>query len=169
MYKILLKILKTRLLTEPLPQPAPDPPGPLLPVTGTLSIRHVDAGSCNACELELHAMNGSYYAPERLGIRFVASPRHADLLLVTGPVSCHMEQPLIDTHNAMPSPKAVIAVGDCACNGGHFRNSYAVRDGVATILPVLSAIPGCPPSPGAILAALEKVVLPVSSTGRPDP
>ncbi|MHB1925956.1 MAG: NADH-quinone oxidoreductase subunit B family protein [Leptospirillum sp.] len=166
MYKILLKILKTRLLTEPLPKPSSDPPRPLLPVTGTLAIRHVDAGSCNACELELHALNGSYYSPERLGVRFVASPRHADLLLVTGPVSCHMEQALIDTYDAMPFPKAVIAIGDCARNGGCFRGSYAVREGVASVLPVLSVVPGCPPSPAAILSSLEAIVLPATPSVR---
>ncbi len=155
MYRILLKILKTGLLTEPFPPEPPDAPSPFLPVDRSLSIRHVDAGSCNACELELHAANGSYYAPERQGIRFVASPRHADLLLVTGPVTCHMEEALKDTHEAMASPKAVLAVGDCACNGGVFRGSPAVRNGVDGLFPGAAKISGCPPSPKDILAALK--------------
>ncbi|MHB1605506.1 MAG: NADH-quinone oxidoreductase subunit B family protein [Leptospirales bacterium] len=166
MYKILLKILRTRLLSEPLPPPSQEGTGAFLPVWGSLAIRHVDAGSCNACELELQALNGPYYAPERLGVRFVASPRHADLLLVTGPVTCHMEGALVDTHDAMPSPSAVLAVGDCACNGGVFRGSYAVRDGVASVLSVDGEVRGCPPSPSAILSALESIVKPFSDQSQ---
>ena len=155
MYKILLKILKTGVLTAPRPPLSPEAPAPFLPVGHSLSIRHVDAGSCNACELELHAMNGSYYAPEQDGIRFVASPRHADLLLVTGPVTCQMEQALVDTHEAMSSPKTVLAVGDCACNGGIFRGSPAVKNGVDGLFPGGVKVPGCPPSPSRILEALR--------------
>ncbi len=162
MYRIILKILKTGLLTEPLSVTSPESPAPFLPVAKSLSIRHVDAGSCNACELELHALSGSYYAPERQGIRFVSSPRHADLLLVTGPVTCHMEQALKDTHDAMAFPKAVLAVGDCACNGGVFRGSPAVRNGVDAIFPGTAKIPGCPPSPNILLSALRGLSRPVS-------
>lgn len=162
MYRILLKILKTGLLTESLPVLPQEAPSPFLPVARSLSIRHVDAGSCNACELELHALNGSYYAPERQGIRFVASPRHADLLLVTGPVTCHMEQALKDTHDAMASPKVVLAVGDCACDGGIFRGSPAVRNGVDALFPGTAKIPGCPPSPNVLLSALLALSRPVS-------
>ncbi|AFS53939.1 NADH ubiquinone oxidoreductase, 20 kDa subunit [Leptospirillum ferriphilum] len=165
MYRILLRILKTGLLTEARPPLPPDASAPFLPVGGSLSIRHVDAGSCNACELELHAMNGSYYAPERDGIRFVASPRHADLLLVTGPVSCQMEQPLLDTHEAMASPKTVLAVGDCACQGGVFRGSPAVRNGVDGLFPEARKVPGCPPSPSDILRALRGLSRP--GPGKP--
>ena len=120
----------------------------------SLAIREVDAGSCNGCELEIHAVNGPVYDLERFGIRFVASPRHADVLLVTGPVSTNMEEALIRTFNATPEPKWVAAMGDCAANGGVFAGSYAVKGGVAPILPVDVTIPGCPPQPLEILAAL---------------
>ena len=125
----------------------------------TLSIREVDAGSCNGCELEIHALNNPFYNLEGLGIRFVASPRHADLLLVTGPVSKHMELALRRTYDATPDPKLVVAVGDCGCTGGIFGESYASRGRVSNVIPVDVAIPGCPPSPtrilSGILAALE--------------
>jgi Ni,Fe-hydrogenase III small subunit len=120
----------------------------------SLSIRHIDAGSCNACELEIHALNNPYYDLERYGLRFVASPRHADVLLVTGPVVHNMRKALILTYDAMPAPKWVIANGDCAADGGCFARSYAVAGGVSKIIPVDLHIPGCPPSPRTVLAGL---------------
>ncbi len=121
----------------------------------SLSIRHVDAGSCNACELEIHALNNPYYDLERYGLRFVASPRHADVLLVTGPVTKNMRDALVATYEAMPSPKWVIANGDCAKDGGCFAGGGgAVIGGVAKIIPVDLHIPGCPPAPRAVLAGL---------------
>ena len=119
-----------------------------------LCIRHVDAGSCNGCELEIHAVNNPLYNLEGLGIRFVASPRHADLLLVTGPVSKHMELALRSTYEATPDPKLVVAVGDCGCTGGIFGESYASRGRVSNVIPVDVAIPGCPPSPTRILTGI---------------
>jgi len=125
-----------------------------------LAIRQVDAGSCNGCELEIHALGNPYYNIEGLGIRFVASPRHADMLLVTGPVSKHMAIALQRTYDATPDPKLVVAVGDCGCTGGIFGESYASLGRVANVIPVDAEVPGCPPSPTAllqgILAALRK-------------
>jgi Ni,Fe-hydrogenase III small subunit len=120
----------------------------------SLSIREVDAGSCNACELEIHALSNAFYDLERFGLRFVASPRHADVLMVTGPVTRNMREALLRTHNAMPDPKWVIAVGGCAVDGGIFKGSYACMGGVAAVLPVDLHIPGCPPSPTALLKGL---------------
>jgi Ni,Fe-hydrogenase III small subunit len=120
----------------------------------TLSIRQVDAGSCNGCELEIHALNNVVYDLERFGLRFVASPRHADVLLVTGPVTANMCEALDRTYKATPDPKWVIAVGDCARDGGMFAGSYACVDGVAAVLPVDLHIGGCPPSPTALLKGL---------------
>lgn len=120
----------------------------------SLSIRAVDAGSCNGCELELHALSNAFYDIERLGIRFVASPRHADILLVTGPVTKNMCGALKRTYNAMPNPKWVIGIGSCALNGGCFAGSYAVVGGVSEVVPVDIHIPGCPPSPIEILQGL---------------
>jgi Ni,Fe-hydrogenase III small subunit len=119
-----------------------------------LCIRAVDAGSCNGCELEIHALNNPLYNLEGLGIRFVASPRHADLLLVTGPVSKHMEVALRRTYEATPDPKLVVAVGDCGCTGGIFGESYASRGRVSNVIPVDVAIPGCPPNPTRILTGI---------------
>lgn len=118
------------------------------------SIRHVDAGSCNGCELEIHALNNPYYNIEGLGIRFVASPRHADILLVTGPVSRNMEVALKRTYESMPGPKWVVAIGNCGCTGGIFGESYATCGPVSAILPVDVAVPGCPPHPYAILQGI---------------
>ncbi|MBX9607190.1 MAG: NADH-quinone oxidoreductase subunit B family protein [Gammaproteobacteria bacterium] len=123
-----------------------------------LAIREVDAGSCNGCELEIHALNNPYYNLEGLGIRFVASPRHADLLLVTGPVARNMEVALRRTYEATPDPKLVVAVGDCACDGGIFGESYACRGRVANVLPVDVTIPGCPPPPIEILKGILTAV-----------
>jgi Ni,Fe-hydrogenase III small subunit len=119
-----------------------------------LCIRHVDAGSCNGCELEIHALNNPLYNVEGLGIRFVASPRHADLLLVTGPVSRHMKAALLRTYEAIPEPKLVVALGDCGCSGGIFGESYASIGRVANVIPVDVAVPGCPPSPTRILQGI---------------
>lgn len=127
----------------------------LLDILGrALTIRMVDAGSCNGCELEIHALGNPYYNIEGLGIRFVASPRHADLLLVTGPVSRHMAQALRRTWEAMPDPKLVVALGDCGCSGGVFGESYASCGRVANVIPVHCTIPGCPPTPLAILGGI---------------
>lgn len=161
MLKTLRKIASIGIVTEP-------PPGPdeslrvretledqIRTVLGrALCIRHVDAGSCNGCELEIHALNNPLYNLEGLGIRFVASPRHADLLLVTGPVSRHMEAALIRTYEATPAPKLVVAIGDCGCTGGVFGESYASCGRVSNVIPVNVAVPGCPPSPTRILAGI---------------
>ena len=121
----------------------------------SLSIREVDAGSCNGCELEIHALNNAFYDLERFGLRFVASPRHADVLLVTGPVSKNMREALERTYVATPDPKWVVAVGDCAAGGGIFSNSYAVvKGGVSEVVPVDLHIRGCPPDPLSLLKGL---------------
>jgi len=123
-----------------------------------LCIRHVDAGSCNGCELEIHALNNPLYNLEGMGVRFVASPRHADLLLVTGPVSRHMEAALLRTYDAMPAPKLVVALGDCGCTGGVFGESYASCGRVSNVIPVDAAVPGCPPTPTRILQGILAAV-----------
>ena len=120
----------------------------------SLSIREVDAGSCNGCELEIHALNNAFYDLERFGLGFVASPRHADVLLVTGPVTRNMREALARTYNATPDPKWVVAVGDCALDGGVFSGSYAVVGGVSAVVPVDLHIPGCPPRPVQLLKGL---------------
>jgi Ni,Fe-hydrogenase III small subunit len=120
----------------------------------SLSIRAIDAGSCNGCELEMHALNNAFYDLERFGIRFVASPRHADVLLVTGPVTKNMREAVQRTYEATPNPKWVVAIGDCTGNGGCFAGSYAVVGGVSEILPVDLHITGCPPPPIEILKGL---------------
>jgi Ni,Fe-hydrogenase III small subunit len=120
----------------------------------SLSIREVDAGSCNGCELEIHALNNAFYDLERFGLHFVASPRHADVLLVTGPVTKNMREALERTYRATPDPKWVVALGDCAFDGGIFAGSYAVAGGVSDVVPVDLHIRGCPPSPVAILKGL---------------
>jgi Ni,Fe-hydrogenase III small subunit len=159
------RMLRTSVLTEPLP--APDTitspliamQKDLLEILGrALCIRHVDAGSCNGCELEIQALNNPYYNLEGAGIKFVASPRHADLLLVTGPVSVNMEEALKRTYNAIPDPKLVVAIGDCGACGGVFGKSYASRGSVANVIPVNHTIPGCPPTPTAILGGLLQTV-----------
>jgi Ni,Fe-hydrogenase III small subunit len=120
----------------------------------SLTIREVDAGSCNGCELEIHALSNAFYDLERLGLRFVASPRHADVLMVTGPVTKNMREALLRTYHATPDPKWVLAVGSCAADGGIFGGSYAVMGGVKDVIPVDLHIPGCPPSPLEILRGL---------------
>jgi Ni,Fe-hydrogenase III small subunit len=166
MHKILRRIARVGVVSEP--APAPDPAlramsqrldALILQRLGrALAIRHVDAGSCNGCELEIHALGNPYYNLEGLGIKFVASPRHADLLLVTGPVSRNMEEALRRTYEAMPAPKLVVAVGDCGCTGGIFGESYASLGRVSNVLPVDVAVPGCPPPPAEILQAIVTAV-----------
>ena len=161
MLDVLDRIRRTGIVSEPLPA-AEDVhregeriQASLLAVLGrALCLRHVDAGSCNGCELEIHALNNPYYNLEGAGIRFVASPRHADVLLVTGPVSVNMEEALLRTYDATPDPKLVIAVGDCGACGGIFGESYASRGSVSKVIPVDVTVPGCPPSPLAILRGL---------------
>jgi len=161
MLKTLRQIAAVGIATEPAP-PADESlrlrealQARILTVLGrALCIRAVDAGSCNGCELEMHALNNPLYNLEGLGIRFVASPRHADLLLVTGPVSKHMELALRRTYDATPDPKLVVAVGECGCTGGIFGESYASRGRVSNVIPVDVAIPGCPPRPTRILSGI---------------
>ncbi len=124
----------------------------------SLSIREVDAGSCNGCELEINALSNPFYDLERFGLRFVASPRHADLLLVTGPVTKNMREALEKTYEAMPAPKWVVAAGGCALDGGCFAGSYAVIGGVSKVIPVDLHIPGCPPSPLSLLQGLLAIL-----------
>lgn len=163
MRRILFESLTRGALTEP--PPTPDPAG-LAELANqvnrtartrlgrSLSIRQVDAGSCNGCELEIQALNNAFYDLEQFGLRFVASPRHADVLLVTGPVTLNMREALLRTYNATPDPKWVIALGTCAANGGIFAGSYAVAGGVSDVVPVDLHIRGCPPSPTQILCGL---------------
>ena len=166
MWRIVKLFARHGILTEPPPAPHLDAAAEgarihrdILAVLGrALTIRQVDAGSCNGCELEIHAVNNPYYNLEGLGIRFVASPRHADLLLVTGPVSANMELALRRTWQAVPDPKLVVALGDCACDGGIFGESYASRGRVANVLPVDVTIAGCPPPPLEILRGILQAV-----------
>ena len=166
MHKLLRQIAKVGLVTEPAPQPddslrqvASRLNDEVLRLLGrALAIRHVDAGSCNGCELEIHALANPYYNIESLGIRFVASPRHADLLLVTGPVSRNMEEALRRTYEAMPEPKLVVAIGDCGCTGGIFGESYASCGRVENVIPVDVAVPGCPPQPAALMQGILTAV-----------
>ena len=132
----------------------------------SLSIRQVDAGSCNGCELEIHALNNAFYDLERFGIRFVASPRHADVLLVTGPVTMNMREALERTYDATPDPKWVVAVGDCALDGGLFAGSYAVVGGVAKVVPVDLHIRGCPPPPAELLGGLLALLDPERAAAK---
>jgi Ni,Fe-hydrogenase III small subunit len=161
------KLIAKTLLSKPLPIAAPAPEeAQLAELAGrlaaaararlgrSLSIRAVDPGSCNGCELEIHALNNPFYDLERFGLRFVASPRHADVLLVTGPVTANMREALERTYAATPEPKWVVAVGDCARDGGLFAGSYAVVGGVSAVVPVDLHIRGCPPSPTQLLRGL---------------
>ena len=176
MLQLLRQIVRTGIKTEPRPEPAAEAvelqrlQDEILRTLGrALTIRQVDAGSCNGCELEIHALGNPYYNLEGLGIKFVASPRHADMLLVTGPVSKHMAIALRRTYDATPDPKLVVAVGDCGCTGGVFGESYASCGRVASVIPVDVAIHGCPPTPVAllrgILAAVTATVPAAASTG----
>ena len=159
--------LAKRLTSRPLTEAVPNPPESVVAALAarleasararlgrSLAIREVDAGSCNGCELEVNAMGGVLYDLERFGLRFVASPRHADVLLVTGPVSRNMAEALLRTRECTPEPCWVVAAGDCAVDGGVFKGSYAVTGGVAPVLPVDLVIPGCPPSPVQMLEGL---------------
>jgi Ni,Fe-hydrogenase III small subunit len=125
---------------------------------GSLAIREVDAGSCNGCELEIHALDNPYYGIERFGVHFVASPRHADMLLVTGPVSRHMEEALRRTFDAVPEPRLVIAVGECGACGGEFGVNYASCGAVSNVIPVDAVIRGCPPTPLALMRGILEAV-----------
>ena len=166
MLRMLKQIAKVGVCTEAPPAPAGELvkaariQAEVLATLGrALAIRQVDAGSCNGCELEIHALNNPYYNLEGLGIRFVASPRHADLLLVTGPVSRHMHEALLRTWEATPEPRLVVAAGDCACDGGIFGESYASCGRVANVLPVVDVqVPGCPPPPIALLRGILAAV-----------
>ena len=167
MIRILKQIFRTGIMTEPV-SPVTDPEiekiGVQLEETirrrfhRSLTIRQVDAGSCNGCELEIHALNNVFYNCEKYGIHFTASPRFADLLLVTGPVTHNMEIALKRTYNATPSPKIVVAVGDCGSNGGVFGEGYASLGGIDKVIPVDAVIPGCPPTPLALLQGLLMAV-----------
>jgi len=167
MIRILYQMFRTGIITEPL-QPVVEEnivqAGEKLEEAiakyfrRSLIIRQVDAGSCNGCELEIHAINNSFYNCEQHGIHFTASPRFADMLLVTGPVSRNMEIALRRTYVATPSPKLVVAVGECACNGGVFGESYASLGGVNKVIPVDVYIRGCPPAPADILNGILKAV-----------
>ena len=160
------QIARAGICTEPAPDIGADAQAQvsriqaeLLDILGqALCIRQVDAGSCNGCELEINALGNPYYNIEGLGIKFVASPRHADLLLVTGPVSRNMEMALKRTYDATPEPKLVVAVGDCGCDGGLFGESYASCGRVANVVPVDVTVPGCPPEPLEILRGILQAV-----------
>jgi Ni,Fe-hydrogenase III small subunit len=165
MFDVIASIFQKGLLTEKMPVSGDPSPGiealhkNIRAILGrALCIRHVDAGSCNGCELEIVALNNPYYNLEGEGIKFVASPRHADLLLVTGPVSVNMEEALRRTYDATPDPKLVVAVGDCGACGGVFGRSYASRGSVASVIPVHQTITGCPPTPASILGGLLQTV-----------
>jgi len=166
MIPVILQILRTGIVSERSPVAneewrvrAGEIQAEVLRLLGrALAIRQVDAGSCNGCELEIHALNNPYYNLEGLGMRFVASPRHADLLLVTGPVAKNMEHALRIAYEATPDPKLVVAVGDCGCTGGIFGESYASCGRVANVIPVDVAVPGCPPPPLAILEGILTAV-----------
>lgn len=165
MINTVLRMIRTGILTETYPAPVASSAleglqKDLRNILGrALCIRHVDAGSCNGCELEIQALNNPYYNLEGIGIKFVASPRHADLLLVTGPVSANMEEALKRTLDAVPDPKLVVAVGDCGACGGVFGKNYASRGAVANVIPVHRTVTGCPPNPAAILEAIRSAVM----------
>lgn len=171
MIPLLRQILRTGIVSE-----SPPPADPQLRVVGqrltdamqkqlgrALKIRHIDAGSCNGCELEIHALANPYYNLEALGIGFTASPRHADLLLVTGPVARNMEIALRRAYAATPEPKLVVAVGDCGCSGGIFGESYASCGRVANVIPVDVTIPGCPPTPLQLMQGILAAIAPTAS------
>ncbi len=167
MLRILAKIQRIGIVTEEAPRadrPALEEIGERLKARvgelfgGSLAIREVDAGSCNGCELEIQALANPYYGIERYGVHFVASPRHADMLLVTGPVSRHMEAALRRTYAATPEPKLVIAAGDCAAHGGEFGASYASCGAVSNVIPVDAVIRGCPPTPWELARGILEAI-----------
>ena len=170
MIPLLLKIIRTGIVSEPAPPTREEfrethgvrreqIQHSLVKTLGrALAIRQIDAGSCNGCEIEIHALNNPYYNLEGLGIKFVASPRHADMLLVTGPVSRHMERALRIAYEATPDPKLVVAIGECGCNGGVFGESYASCGAVSNVIPVDLSVPGCPPPPLEILQGILTAV-----------
>ena len=174
MIPMLLQILRTGIVSEP----APAADESLRSTAQRLSeamtkqlgralvIRHVDAGSCNGCELEIHALNNPYYNLEAIGIKFAASPRHADLLLVTGPVAKNMEVAVKRAYDATPEPKLVVAVGDCGCTGGIFGESYASCGRISNVIPVDVSIPGCPPTP---LQLMQGILAAISPAGEKSP
>ena len=169
MFPMLRQILRTGIITEP----APEADEALRATTQRLSdvvlkqlgralvIRHIDAGSCNGCELEIHALGNPYYNLEAIGIKFAASPRHADLLLVTGPVAKNMEVAVKRAYDATPEPKLVVAVGECGCTGGVFGESYASCGRVSNVIPVDVSIPGCPPTPLQLIQGILAAIAPV--------
>lgn len=167
MLRILTKIQRIGVITEPVKasdEPALTEIGEQVKAAvgkrfgGSLAIRQVDAGSCNGCELEIHALNNPFYGIERFGVHFVASPRHADMLLVTGPVSRNMQTALLRTYEATPDPKLVLAVGDCGANGGEFGTTYASCGAVANVIPVDGVITGCPPTPLDLLRGILEAI-----------
>lgn len=171
MFPLIRQILRTGILTEPPPDAAASDEelaairqrldSEMRRLLGrALVIRHVDAGSCNGCELEIHALGNPYYNLEALGIKFSASPRHADMLLVTGPVAKNMEVALKRAYEATPEPKLVVAVGDCGCTGGSFGESYASCGRVANVIPVDVSIPGCPPTPLQLMQGILSAIAP---------
>lgn len=172
MFPMLRQILRAGIVTEP----APDADQSLSATTQRLSaamtaqlgralvIRHIDAGSCNGCELEIHALNNPYYNLEAIGIKFAASPRHADLLLVTGPVAKNMEVAVKRAYDATPEPKLVVAVGDCGCTGGIFGESYASCGRVSNVIPVDVSIPGCPPTPLQLMRGILAAIAPARAS-----
>lgn len=151
------KALRVGRVAEPAGPGPQQPMQPLAGVRGSVQIRHVDAGSCNGCEVEISGAFGPVYDVERFGARLVASPRHADALLVTGVVTRNMAGPLRTTLDATPRPRLVIACGDCALNRGLFKDAYGVAGAVGEVVPVDVEIPGCPPTPSQIVAALRSV------------
>jgi Ni,Fe-hydrogenase III small subunit len=175
MLRILRKVVRDGVVTEAVPgdlEPALSEIGSRVKARvgerfgGSLAIRQVDAGSCNGCELEIHALNNPCYGIERFGVHFVASPRHADMLLVTGPVSRHMEEALRRTYAAVPDPKLVLAVGECGAHGGEFGTSYASCGPVASVIPVDGVIRGCPPTPLDLLRGILEAIEPRTRAPR---
>ncbi len=165
MFRIIKKSLKTGVVTGRYPEPTTPAPEVTAETAAkaalfgnSLTIREVDTGSCNACEMEMNALANAVYDVERFGVHIAASPRHADALVVTGPVTCNMERALKDAYKSTPDPKLVIALGDCAIDCGAFKGSYAVTGPVERHVPVDVRIPGCPPRPAEILAALEALM-----------
>ena len=174
MFPLLRQILRTGLISEPAPaadealhattQRIAD--AVLRQLGRALVIRHIDAGSCNGCEIEIHALSNAYYNLEALGIKFTASPRHADLLLVTGPVAKNMKVALQRAYAATPEPKLVVAVGDCGCTGGIFGESYASCGRVSNVIPVDVSIPGCPPTPLQLMQGILAAISPHAGAGK---